>query len=37
MARAIWSGSLSFGLINVPVQMFSAVRDVDFHFRQLHG
>jgi len=37
MARAIWSGSLSFGLINVPVQIFSAVRDVDFHFRQLHG
>ncbi len=37
MARAIWSGSLSFGLINVPVQMFSAVRDLDFHFRQLHG
>ena len=37
MARPIWSGSLSFGLINVPVRMFSAVRDVDFHFRQLHG
>ena len=37
MARPIWSGALSFGLINVPVRMFSAVRDVDFHFRQLHG
>ncbi|MEA2135582.1 MAG: end-binding protein Ku [Solirubrobacteraceae bacterium] len=36
MARALWSGSLSFGLVNVPVQLFSAVRDVDLHFRQLH-
>ena len=36
MARALWSGSLSFGLVNVPVQLFSAVRDRDVHFRQLH-
>ena len=36
MARALWSGSLSFGLVNVPVQLVSAVRDLDFHFRQLH-
>ncbi len=37
MARALWSGSLSFGLVNVPVQMVSAVRDLDYHFRQLHA
>jgi len=36
MARALWSGSLSFGLVNVPVQLFSAVRDLDVHFTQLH-
>jgi len=36
MARALWTGSISFGLVNVPVQLFSAVRDVDLHFRQLH-
>ncbi|WP_205698334.1 Ku protein [Conexibacter sp. SYSU D00693] len=36
MARALWTGSLSFGLVNVPVQLFSAVRDLDVHFRQLH-
>jgi DNA end-binding protein Ku len=36
MARALWSGSLSFGLVNVPVQIVSAVHDVDLHFRQLH-
>jgi DNA end-binding protein Ku len=36
MARPIWSGSLSFGLVNVPVQLMSAARDLDFHFHQLH-
>jgi DNA end-binding protein Ku len=36
MARALWSGSLSFGLVNVPVQLVSAVRDLDYHFTQLH-
>src|SRR3954447_24457709 len=36
MARALWSGSLSFGLVNVPVALLSAVRDMDLHFRQLH-
>ena len=36
MARALWSGSLSFGLVNVPVDVFTAVRDVDLHFRQIH-
>jgi len=37
MPRPLWSGSLSFGLVNVPVQMFSAARDLDFHFHQLHA
>ena len=36
MARPLWSGSLSFGLVNVPVQLFSAARDLDHHFHQLH-
>ena len=36
MARPLWSGSLSFGLVNVPVQLFSGVRDKALHFRQLH-
>jgi DNA end-binding protein Ku len=34
--RALWSGSLSFGLVNVPVQLVSAARDLDYHFHQLH-
>ena len=35
MARAIWSGSISFGLVSVPVKAFSAVRDHSVHFNQL--
>lgn len=35
MARAIWSGSISFGLVNVPVKAYTAVRDHDVHFHQL--
>jgi DNA end-binding protein Ku len=34
--RTLWSGSLSFGLVNVPIQLVSAARDLDFHFHQLH-
>jgi DNA end-binding protein Ku len=36
MPRTLWSGSLSFGLVNVPIQLVSAARDLDFHFHQLH-
>ena len=36
MARSLWTGSLSFGLVNVPVRLFSAVRDRGVHFNQLH-
>jgi DNA end-binding protein Ku len=34
MARAIWSGSVSFGLVNVPVGLYSATEDHDVHFHQ---
>jgi DNA end-binding protein Ku len=37
MPRALWSGSLSFGLVNVPVQLVSAARDLDYHFHELHA
>ena len=36
MPRSMWTGSLGFGLVNVPVAVFSGVRDTDLHFRQLH-
>ena len=35
--RPIWTGSISFGLLQVPVQLFSATRDLDLHFRMLDG
>src|SRR5687768_15702278 len=34
--RAIWSGSISFGLINVPVKLYSAVSRKTVRFHQLH-
>ena len=37
MARAIWTGSLSFGLVNIPVEVHTAVRDHRPHFRMLHA
>jgi DNA end-binding protein Ku len=36
MARAIWSGSVSFGLVNVPVKLFSAVSQKEVRFNMLH-
>jgi DNA end-binding protein Ku len=37
MAKPLWTGSLSFGLVNVPVALFSATRDRDIHFQLLHA
>jgi DNA end-binding protein Ku len=34
--RAIWTGSISFGLVNVPVRMYSAVEDKALHFNFVH-
>ena len=36
MARATWSGFLSFGLVSVPVGLFTATADQTIHFNQLH-
>jgi DNA end-binding protein Ku len=35
MPGAIWSGTISFGLVVVPVRMVSATRDLDIHFHQI--
>jgi DNA end-binding protein Ku len=35
--RSIWNGWLSWGTVNVPVKLFSAVQDKSVHFNQLHG
>jgi DNA end-binding protein Ku len=36
MARSIWSGAISFGLVNVPVKLFSAVSRKTVRFNQLN-
>ena len=37
MPRAIWSGSISFGLLNVPVKLYSAVSKKSVSFRELRA
>ena len=37
MARAMWKGSLACGLVNIPVELYSAVRDHRPKFRLLHA
>jgi len=34
--RSIWKGSLSFGLVNVPVKLYSATEDHDLSLHQVH-
>jgi DNA end-binding protein Ku len=36
MPRAVWSGAISFGLVNVPVRMYGAVSPHDLHFHYVH-
>lgn len=36
MARPIWRGAISFGLVTVPVRLYTAVRSKDVRFRQIH-
>ena len=37
MARSIWSGAISFGLVNVPVKLYNAVQRKNIQFNQLHA
>jgi non-homologous end joining protein Ku len=36
MPRSIWNGTITFGLIAVPVKAHSAVKDRALHFHQVH-
>jgi DNA end-binding protein Ku len=36
MAHAIWSGAINFGLVTIPVKLFTAVRSDDLRFNFLH-
>lgn len=37
MARSMWKGSIAFGLVNIPIELYSAVRDHRPKFRLLHA
>jgi DNA end-binding protein Ku len=37
MPRSIWTGSISFGLVSVPVRMYSAVEEHTLHFNYVHA
>jgi DNA end-binding protein Ku len=37
MARAMWKGSLAFGLVNIPIELYTATRDHRPKFRMLHA
>jgi DNA end-binding protein Ku len=37
MARAIWKGSIAFGLVNIPIELHTAVRNHRPKFRMLHA
>ncbi|MDZ7729505.1 MAG: Ku protein [Dehalococcoidia bacterium] len=36
MARAVWRGTISFGMVSIPVRLYTATESQDIHFRQLH-
>src|SRR5438045_2305248 len=37
MARALWKGSISFGLVNIPIELYTAVHNHRPKFRMLHA
>src|SRR5688500_6599070 len=37
MARAMWSGAISFGMVTIPVQLRAATESKSVHFNQLHN
>ncbi len=37
LMRSIWKGSIAFGLVNVPVKVYSATEDHDIKFHQVHA
>lgn len=36
MPRSIWKGAISFGLVTIPVKLYSATEEKDISFRQVH-
>ncbi len=36
MPRSLWSGAISFGLVNIPVKLYSAIHEHDLRFHYVH-
>ena len=36
MARSIWNGVVSFGMVSIPVKLYTATESKDISFNQLH-
>ena len=37
MPRPLWKGAISFGMVSIPVKLYTATEDKDIHFNQLHA
>ncbi len=37
MPRSIWNGVISFGMVSIPVKLYSATENKDIAFHQLHA
>jgi DNA end-binding protein Ku len=37
MPKSIWNGTITFGMVNVPIKLYSATESKTVHFREVHG
>jgi DNA end-binding protein Ku len=37
VARSIWNGTITFGLVNVPIKLYTATESKTVHFREVHA
>jgi DNA end-binding protein Ku len=37
MPRSIWNGTITFGMVNVPIKLYSATQSKSIHFHQVHA
>ena len=35
--RSIWNGTITFGLVNVPIKLYSAIESKTVHFSEVHA
>src|ERR1041385_1012054 len=35
-SRPVWTGSINFGLVTIPIHLYTAIREKNIHFRSLH-